>query len=821
MSSTRPRRSAAAQVSSTSTAAAAAAESSTLSRRKSTRGLKAEPDPEPKIQDDEDEHTELEGVVDADEEEETPRAGPSRVSSRTSRAAASIQRTASTSTRSARGRSGKQVKAETPDMDDDERDDVPQTPSKRTRLKKSVGYKEIPVDADEEDEVEDDDDEGDEVEDEPEAEDHSGRRRSLRAPSTPQSKAPTHAKSPDKSLEKIGSGRGGFSVKGAASAAAKARWAKVRREKAERGDDDDDDRARRRAGGPRQSAAALETYEIGSTINLKGIDYTLGDDEVELPDNEKGDAKIDSLGRLTGGREWKVHTFNSPTRRNPDRVYGLTIDVARACGYSDSLAFLRRCPQILKLSCNAEEREMLINIGRVPGNLKNRMVTIVTMRNVYKLMGARLIKNGRWVTDDYDEEDALAKCEENGWTPHGPAHEDEIVANAVSTLQPVGRPSTSFLTSGIDASTARAVALTPFYTVGGPTTQFGGSGLDPWSDAGWGGKRTKLRSIGVSEDDWMLRTAEESRAIDKQLREYREERLKVLQGVDATTGWVYAMENRDGESSLVNAQGLSQNKGHAHANGNGHLLRPPIQGRKRSALAQEITMESDEEEDNEEQYRDGAGGEEDEDEEMNSDPSATESEQLSETGDHHVDDRVDRTPGGKIIVESQETTAGYNQKYNWGLGHWEPGIIRAVYEPHTHLPHVPSHTQPSSSLFDRLSPFPIIASRSDSAYRNFVQSSISGSAAKGLASIEHVFEASREDRLVGTLSTDPDAALELAFMRTKEEEAAKRSREVLEAERWEVERRQKRKLARAAAETDAAAAATTTTIADASINGLV
>lgn len=73
-------------------------------------------------------------------------------------------------------------------------------------------------------------------------------------------------------------------------------------------------------------------------------------------------------------------------------MYALTIDAARACGYTDSLAFLRRCPQILKLACNADERQMLIDIGRVTGNLKNRMVTMVSMRNVYKLMGARVVK---------------------------------------------------------------------------------------------------------------------------------------------------------------------------------------------------------------------------------------------------------------------------------------------------------------------------------------------------------------------------------------------------------------------------------------------
>lgn len=93
------------------------------------------------------------------------------------------------------------------------------------------------------------------------------------------------------------------------------------------------------------------------------------------------------------GREYKLVTFPSESRRNPEKMYALTIDVARACGYTDSLAFLRRCPTLLKLACNQEERQMLIDIGRVTGNLKHRMVTMVTMRNVYKVMGARVVKS--------------------------------------------------------------------------------------------------------------------------------------------------------------------------------------------------------------------------------------------------------------------------------------------------------------------------------------------------------------------------------------------------------------------------------------------
>src|SRR5690349_12621998 len=103
-------------------------------------------------------------------------------------------------------------------------------------------------------------------------------------------------------------------------------------------------------------------------------------------------------------------------------------------------------------------------------------------------------------------------------------------------MQPQGRPP-----AHDREPTKSSFSLAPFYTLGGPTTHFAGNGADPWSEAGWGNKRAKLRGQGVSEEDWMLRTAEETRKVDGQLREYREERLQVLEGADAAV-WVWAQE---------------------------------------------------------------------------------------------------------------------------------------------------------------------------------------------------------------------------------------------------------------------------------------
>lgn len=386
---------------------------------------------------------------------------------------------------------------------------------------------------------------------------------------------------------------------------------------------------------------------------------------------------------ISSGREYRLVTFTSAARRNPERIYALTIDAARACGYSDSLAFLRRCPQVLKLACNAEERQMLIDIGRITGNLKHRMVTMVTMRNVFKLMGARVVKSksgsigtqvradgtdGKWVTDDYYEDESLAKCPEQGFTPYAPALEEDIIANALSLMQPQGRPPTNPNAAHHDSSMAvagvggarSAMNLTPFYTLGGPTTHFAGNGADPWSEAGWGNKRAKLRTWGVTEEDWMLRTAEECRRIDGMLRELREDRLEVLEGKDAEA-WVHYRWNSTEEAK---EQVDGQNGEPANSS-----LRPPTPDRKRSGLSQEAVPKEEENAD--------AGG----DVEMGGEPGAAAEDQKD------YEDATDKrempegaTPGGSIIIQAPQEEAAMRAKWNHGFGSQKPGAVKAVYE---------------------------------------------------------------------------------------------------------------------------------------------
>lgn len=69
----------------------------------------------------------------------------------------------------------------------------------------------------------------------------------------------------------------------------------------------------------------------------------------------------------------------------------LAIDAARSSGFRDSLYYFRRNALALKLSASQQEKEALIQVGKLGAHLKTRSVTLVTARSAYKLHGAKMI----------------------------------------------------------------------------------------------------------------------------------------------------------------------------------------------------------------------------------------------------------------------------------------------------------------------------------------------------------------------------------------------------------------------------------------------
>jgi chromatin structure-remodeling complex protein RSC7 len=284
-----------------------------------------------------------------------------------------------------------------------------------------------------------------------------------------------------------------------------------------------------------------------------------------------------------------------------------------------------------------------------------------------------LISDGRWVTDDYYEDECLAKCTENGFIPNAVIHEEEIVANAMNSME---RPQQTRNNLDPVATSHKQYSFGPFYTLGGPSTHFAGNGLDPWSDAGWGNKRTKLRAMGVTEEDWMYRVAAECRRVDETLKEYRAERIGVLGGQDLK-GWVWsAEESAAGSDTLAKdttaAPTLSIDpapKSEASDQASADVqdrLRAPSMPRRRSGLSKEVTFGQDH------------------DLEVSS-PSAQTDDPHEADGAMDVDEAEGsegddklavQTTGEAIVVETAEEQLQRIAK----LGSWKAGVVRAVYE---------------------------------------------------------------------------------------------------------------------------------------------
>ena len=247
------------------------------------------------------------------------------------------------------------------------------------------------------------------------------------------------------------------------------------------------------------------------------------------------------------------------------------------------------------------------------------------------------------MTDDYNEEQGLADCAANGWTPHGPVLEEELAVNQYPSAGGPGRPPAN---AGLLADAAASKpTLSSFYQVGGPTTHFGGNGSDPWSDLGHG-KRGRLRALGVTEEDWILRTAEDARRIDEVLRGYREERIGVLEGPDAYC-WVYNAERR-ATGELPDDK--EEPKAEPTTGAEGEIT-PAV---KPHPLASELTFDASSEPLSP----------------LPPDPpTATALAEVNETAE------FEKTPGGKIIVESESETAAPAP-----VGRWIPGTIQAAYE---------------------------------------------------------------------------------------------------------------------------------------------
>lgn len=171
---------------------------------------------------------------------------------------------------------------------------------------------------------------------------------------------------------------------------------------------DDTPRRRGRGGwrgrGGRKGGPAVPKAE--QVVDADGTVADIVDDECVLAQDPEGEAKVDPLGNLAGGREYRCRTFTVLGRG--DRLYMLSTEPARCVGFRDSYLFFTKHRKLYKIIVDDDEKRDMIERDIIPHSYKGRSIGIVTARSVFREFGARIIVGGRCIVDDYNVAQARA-----------------------------------------------------------------------------------------------------------------------------------------------------------------------------------------------------------------------------------------------------------------------------------------------------------------------------------------------------------------------------------------------------------------------------
>jgi chromatin structure-remodeling complex protein RSC7 len=201
----------------------------------------------------------------------------------------------------------------------------------------------------------------------------------------------------------------------------------------------------------------------------------------------------------------------------------LAIDAARTSGFRDSLYFFRKNPLAYKLNATQDEKEDLISRGKLGGHLRTRAVTLIAARSAYKLHGAKMVQNGRWVIDDYYEDRAAEEVKSKGIEP-GSLVGEPPDPRAPKPAAPGG--------DWEEREQRERTGEWGMYRPGGPTTLFGSAGFGPFSEGPLSApKKAFYTREGVDEHNWMFEAARRTREADADWARSRKNALKVCGGV--------------------------------------------------------------------------------------------------------------------------------------------------------------------------------------------------------------------------------------------------------------------------------------------------
>lgn len=154
-------------------------------------------------------------------------------------------------------------------------------------------------------------------------------------------------------------------------------------------------------GGGRGRGRGQQTYDGPrmAKIDKEGTLAEVANDEVDLPVDEEGEEKVNQDGELQGDRQYRVRTFTVKNRGK--RLYMLSTEPARCCGFRDSYLFFAKHMKLYKVIVDDDEKQDLISRDIIPHSYKGRSIGVVTARSVFREFGSRIVIGGRRITDDY------------------------------------------------------------------------------------------------------------------------------------------------------------------------------------------------------------------------------------------------------------------------------------------------------------------------------------------------------------------------------------------------------------------------------------
>ncbi|KAM5356163.1 hypothetical protein ACJ41O_002809 [Fusarium nematophilum] len=156
-------------------------------------------------------------------------------------------------------------------------------------------------------------------------------------------------------------------------------------------------------GGRKGGPAAPKAEQV---IDAEGTVAEIANDECVLPEDTEGETKVDKLGNLQGGRDYRCRTFTVTGRG--DRLYMLSTEPARCVGFRDSYLFFTKHRKLYKIIVDDDEKRDMIERDIIPHSYKGRSIGIVTARSVFREFGARIIVGGKRIFDDYSVAQARA-----------------------------------------------------------------------------------------------------------------------------------------------------------------------------------------------------------------------------------------------------------------------------------------------------------------------------------------------------------------------------------------------------------------------------